>query len=302
MSDFVSIECSICGNDDTQLISKKGQFGLPVNVVICKCCGLSYLNPRWPKEKYMDFYKNEYDRFYRPEILNNKKVKEEGNNPIVERIIENKIFNQPPKNILDIGSGEGKNLKALKTHFNEAELFAIEPSSTSNNLLKNMGANVIGTDVENDWHQNYPEKFDLIIMRHVLEHLMDPINTLRNIRKTLSENGIIYIAVPNNLTPRSHLESHWFRVVHTYYFNKYSLKNTCTKIQLNPILIQEGDKYNRGELFAFANKSKEPLTFSIDEKHFIIQKDVFSRTLKKQNNKFYLFSIKLVKFVKRNFS
>src|ERR1039457_3049382 len=67
---FLKYHCNKERNNNNYLTySKKGQFGLPTNVVICKNCGFSYLNPRWNKERYHTFYTKEYDTYYRPEVI-----------------------------------------------------------------------------------------------------------------------------------------------------------------------------------------------------------------------------------------
>jgi len=66
--DFEIVDCNVCGENNTEQISSKGKFGLPANVVLCKNCGLGYLNPRWNSEAYINFYSNNYDDLYRPDI------------------------------------------------------------------------------------------------------------------------------------------------------------------------------------------------------------------------------------------
>ena len=46
------------------------------------------------------------------------------------------------------------------------------------------------------------KKFDLFFISHVLEHLIDPIQLLKKVRENLSENGTIYINVPNGRSDR----------------------------------------------------------------------------------------------------
>ncbi len=298
MADQETINCNICESNDSYFISDKGQFGLPLHVVICKSCGLSYLNPRWKKEKYMDFYKNDYDKYYRPSILGQDSIDNKNKNPIVQRININKVIESEPMQILDIGSGEGENITAFKGLYKNAAYNAIEPSSRSRELLSNLGVNIIHEDVESDWHLNYQGKFDLVILRHVLEHLMDPVGTLKKIRETLSDRGILYIAVPNNLSPTSNLESHWFRVVHTYYFNVYSLDNICKKADLKILHMQQGDKFNRGEVFLFVKRSTRSLDFKVDTNHFLKQKNIFLQELKYQNNWLYPIVKRMAKKIK----
>ena len=91
-------------------------------------------------------------------------------------------------------------------------------------------------------------------MRHVLEHLLDPVSALQIVKKSLAENGILYIAVPNNMKPSGSLEKHWFRVVHTYYFNSATLRGVVAKSGLETILTREGDDFGPNELFSFIKK------------------------------------------------
>lgn len=42
------------------------------------------------------------------------------------------------------------------------------------------------------------KKFDTIVMGHVLEHVENPVETLKNAKSWLKENGIIFAAVPNS--------------------------------------------------------------------------------------------------------
>ena len=280
MSDTVSVKCNVCEFDDTEHVSDKGQFNLPLSVVICKNCGLTYLNPRWTKEKYLKFYQEDYDKYYRPNMKTDDRVTEAASNPIILRIKERELFRKEAQHILDIGSGEGNNLKALRQVYKKARFYAIEPSPEAQESLKREHVEILHHDVDGDWDTTNKGKFDLIVMRHVLEHMMDPVETLKKIASCLSENGVFYVAVPNCLNPTAELESKWFRTVHTYYFNKYSLANALKKAQLHPIHAIEGDKYERREIFILAKKPDQPLDMHISSDHFMEQQQVFTDRLK----------------------
>lgn len=283
---YETVSCAVCNHDNFLEVSKKGQFNLPVNVVLCKNCGLGYLNPRWDGESYMQFYTNDYDRYYREPIKNdNPEIYLQ--NPIIRRFQQYGYSRKTVNTILDIGSGEGENIRDLGRYYSSNNLYAIEPSPAAQTCLRNLGVNVIGRDVNDNWESNYQMKFDLIILRHVLEHFLHPLEILKKINSILSQNGMVYIAVPNNLKPNSNLENHWFRTVHTYYYNKYSLFNLLALANLKIEIMVEGDKFSSGEIYLMAKKVNTPLSPNISHEHYEIQKNLFESQLKKDKNLFF---------------
>ena len=99
-------------------------------------------------------------------------------------------FNTSSKNILDVGAGTGDFLKVCKN--NSWNVFGIEPDSGARNIASNK--QII---LQDDLSKITNQKFDVITLWHVLEHvenLQEYISTLNNL---LSDNGRLIIAVPN---------------------------------------------------------------------------------------------------------
>lgn len=73
------------------------------------------------------------------------------------------------------------------------------------------------------------ERFDVIVMNHVLEHIPDPVTALKQLRSLLREEGIIHLAVPNVDAWEAKLQG-WsaFEPYHLYYFNPETLANIAT--------------------------------------------------------------------------
>ena len=98
------------------------------------------------------------------------------------------------KSILEIGAGQGQ-----ATFWFDDEGFlvtSIEPDENNvkliNQKLKNSHC-IVGSAED----FQLKEKFDIVWMSHVLEHLIKPIQFFGNIRKNLKSDGIFFIEVPN---------------------------------------------------------------------------------------------------------
>ena len=251
-NNFEKVNCALCGSDNTIDVTKKGQFGIPTHVSICKNCGLMYLSPRWTNERYTQFYIHEYEKYY-PRVPGVKENEFANIKLIVERIKRHNALSVNPGHVLDIGVGFGESLLYLKRNvYQQAGYSAIEPSKVCVDFLQEQGIQVISNSVDTDWTSPYEKKFDLIIMRHVAEHLLQPVEALKKIASVLSDRGILYLAVPDAYHPVLPLTSYYFRTVHTYYFNEDTIRELMEQAGLSIQVLQDNQK---GELYLIAKRA-----------------------------------------------
>lgn len=292
---FEKVDCVLCGPGETELLLEKGQHGLPAFVTICKKCGLAYLSPRWTKEGYNHFYTKDYDRLYRVSLANSvasasvsPSEKTENKAPVIpafERIKAAGLMPATITNLLDVGSGSGGFINQSRYFFPDVNGFAIEPSANCILLLEKAGIKHLSTDVDSNWNETLNTKFDFINMRHVLEHFMDPVAVLKKMHGILSDNGLLYVAVPDSFHPGLPLIDYFFRAVHTYYFNRHSLEAVAIRAGFSVVLTIEGDRYNRNELVMVLKKgsgvseikNSYPEQISIFKKHLDHEKSFLYR-------------------------
>ena len=98
--------------------------------------------------------------------------------------------------VLDIGAGFGHTLHSLTRRYPGSESFAVEISEPCVHHLMSLGVTVY-TAPAAEVISALKERFDLIILSHVLEHLPDPVGTLAALRRLLLPGGLLYIEVPN---------------------------------------------------------------------------------------------------------
>ena len=119
------------------------------------------------------------------------------------------IPNNKSIKILDIGCGFGQLLLKLKEQ-KYVNVKGIDISKEAHDCCKSQGLDVEKIKDIPNYCKKTKDKYDLIIMNHILEHIEkeEIIQNLTAIRKyLLSERGEIYIIVPN---AQSNTGSYWF--------------------------------------------------------------------------------------------
>lgn len=233
---FEPVECLLCGPSRTRLIAEVGQFGWPTFVSICTNCGLVFLNPRWTKADYDRFYASEYDQFYRFDDQEAAAKEQRKARVVWQRLHEHTAGKF--RSALDIGCGLGWGLDYLRGQVPGLAIAGIEPSDyCAEHFTNQLGGELIARDVDADWQEANRGRFDLIVFRHVLEHLLDPIEVLKKVNQALSPQGVVYIAVPDMMHPDGSLANFWYRCVHTYYYSEVTLSRIAAIAGLEPLVI-----------------------------------------------------------------
>jgi len=180
--------------DNTKRLLIKDYF----NIVRCKNCGLIYVNPRPAAEELINFYSSKSDRDKSYQKINGdrkniEKLKNRLN--IIEKFSENR------GKILDIGCSTGLFLKIArdvdwKVYGNDVDEDKIKYAK------ENYGLDVQCRELmETKFPHDY---FDVVTLFDSLEHMTEPLNTLKEISRILNQNGILLLSTPNigGLLPR----------------------------------------------------------------------------------------------------
>ena len=99
-------------------------------------------------------------------------------------------FSQTSKTILDVGAGTGEFLKVCQD--NSWEVFGTEPDLDARKIAKNKGINL-----QENLSKINSQKFDIITLWHVLEHVENLQEYIKSLKELLKVDGKIIIAVPN---------------------------------------------------------------------------------------------------------
>lgn len=150
------------------------------------------------------------------------------------RLIE-KLYKNKQLNVLDIGCGTGDFLKhgLLSDHL----VVGVEPNEDARKL-----AIAKGLQVHEDFTQIVYEKYDVITLWHVLEHVPDYENYLLEIKKMLKKDGMLIIAVPNfksyDAIYYKEFWAAWDVPRHLWHFSSYSIQQIAKKFQYELLAIK----------------------------------------------------------------
>ena len=92
--------------------------------------------------------------------------------------------------VLDFGCGNGAFINKLKC-YGSANVYAYDFDEKALKVAEKEGANIIRT-------LDGSEKFDVIFLNHVIEHIAQPLNLIKILKDKLNPDGVIYIVTPNN--------------------------------------------------------------------------------------------------------
>ena len=274
---FEKILCLNCGSANHKILFTNDRYGLNIKMVLCKKCGFMFLNPRMTQNSADFFYNSDV---YRNVLHHTEFDKEttadweefEKNPQKLSFDIINSL-NLKYHSVCDIGAGNGFNLKLFELAGKDA--LGYEPSEFLSNFSKTKGINCI-----NGFIDDVKGEYDLVIIIHVLEHLLNPIDALKKLRKHIKK--YLFIEVPGSITKFQSIH-----MAHNFYFSLNTLSHIVTKCGFKRIYID----YKRGHVndmvYALFEKSDKKEIYQYN----------YAYEVKKYTRIYYKYCIKI--FIKR---
>ena len=183
-----------------------------INIFQCVACGLVQNPADFDHEKY---YKNyEYSSGYSVFVRDFMKLYSES---LVASFID--INKRPPSSILEIGSGDGVQLKCFE-NLGQVELLGVEPSeflariAIESNIPTHIGL------FDKTSPQILGRKVDICLSSFTLDHVRSPVEYLQGAHKLLNENGILAFEIHDLDKIISRSEYCLFEHEHTIYMDR----------------------------------------------------------------------------------
>ena len=194
----------------------------PFFVVKCRNCDLVYTDPRPTPEAIGSWYPDDYAPF---EGMFEKSLVDRVKDRLVARDIRGMRVYRDRNMVLEVGCGNGDFLAALRD--DGWFVGGIDMSEQAAEIAKRKhGLTISQGSLLNTHYHN--DMLDMIIMKHVLEHVHDPMANLKEAFRILRPGGVLFIWVPNFGSIEDKIFGrYWYMFnipLHLYHFSQETLK------------------------------------------------------------------------------
>jgi 2-polyprenyl-3-methyl-5-hydroxy-6-metoxy-1,4-benzoquinol methylase len=212
--------CPVCGGDKLRRIltapdheSHSGEYGIDE----CAGCGIAFTNPRPLEQELPKLYEQRSSADFAKMSGFAQRLRGFAIDRYLARQLGKWIAGDTrPIAILDYGCGDGALVSGLlrlsrrlrrPLHVTAVDFHEVAPPA-----LADTGSTV-SYQVNAAWHRN-PGHYDVIFLRHVLEHHPQPLRLLSDLARALRPGGKLFVEVPNR-------RSAWARIFGSHYFAYY---------------------------------------------------------------------------------
>jgi len=240
---LVNNGCSLCESNSFTLVSEGDRYGFDLKKQFCNQCGLIQTYPAVSREFHEEFYSYHYRPLYlKSETVNYEDVIKEQNDKAQKYLdyffnngLAEKLANL---SIIEIGCSSGGTISALKTSAKSVQGcdLDVEAIKFAHDNLK--------LDVEVAMYpSSLPLGPRLFILSHVLEHVFNPLETLKEIRVLMNTGDYLFVAVPglNGVYDGDYKHDlrRYFHIAHVTDFTSTTLTNVANYAGFKSINIDE---------------------------------------------------------------
>lgn len=231
--------CPLCGSQwggSLQTVARaadvSGLIGRELEIKRCSC-GLSFTSPIPTEDTSGALYQGRDSSNFDSD---GGGVVAVAKNYLARRFLRH-VAHSGCRSILDYSTGNGRYANAAAQVFPEATVVASDIMDTAPSGLAQSV-----TYLTNERVGSSGQHFDFIILRHVLEHSYNPSELLRTLAALLSDQGVLYVEVPNlNCSWRSLAGAHWpgfYAPYHVWQFTGDSLSRAVATAGLSGSVAQ----------------------------------------------------------------
>ena len=185
LNERVQVRCAICSSDSDSTVLFVSGF----RIARCSNCDFIFVNPRPTEQSLSTTYSHHRGDVFDSLGESFEPIEREG--PILLKVVRRIQKYVQRGKLLEVGCGRGDLLAIAQSHgfsVTGCDMFCgkipvLEGATFHDGTLK---------------QAQFPaDHFDVVVIRNVLEHLFDPNEEIKEIRRVLKPKGHLYIKVPN---------------------------------------------------------------------------------------------------------
>lgn len=217
-----NVEVCLCDSRDFDTFSERERYGMRMQTVICKNCGLLIQSPRLTEESLNQLYNNEYRLLYSPAHAKDPSLLFQAEEKLGQNILS--YLKSSVKTglktglVLDIGCGAGGALEPFRKIG-----WTVQGCELDQNLANYGNQNGIPISAKIIDSEGYKKSsFDVVLLNDILEHQRHPDIFLKRIYELLKPNCYIYVQFPGirNLRKNSYPDIlRDLQLAHTFYWD-----------------------------------------------------------------------------------
>lgn len=205
--------CILCGTEEQHDAKGSSWHGVAFSYCICPGCGLKYMRPRPTVASYVRFYQDDYwqQNLAGAGYASNEDFADSSRDQLEHRMPKyRKAYESVRANLaelellhsrcsfLEVGCAFGFTPEWLKRDYG-CRVFGVEPSSTAVERCEAAGVPIIARTGEDLASEELvtDERFDVILFRHALDPIVDPVRVLAGVRRYLKDDGVLLIHCVN---------------------------------------------------------------------------------------------------------
>jgi len=229
--EFTSVtfdSCMICGGNEFEVVKQHRLSMIDVEnalvtFAVCKSCGHVCQNPL-PSPAMIESYYTQASNYFISGDIEAEKAKPPTSTMI--RMVELARRHKPERGTAyEIGCGAGQNLYQLGR--DGWQLFGCEPSPSVAEQARHLTGGAIDTGFASDCLDG-TDRYDLITIMHVLEHVYDPRALVDLAYNSLADDGLLIVEVPCTRQAQR-MCGNWFALEHLSYFSAEILQRLLEK-------------------------------------------------------------------------
>ena len=205
------------------------------DVVSCSGCGFAFADGI-PSQSWFDNYYRTLSKYEDPHVSGAVNVQDEWYKTTAELL--SGFIPTSDSSVLDVGCATGGQLRALSA-LGFQRVSGLDPSPVCARLVASLHG--IPAETGSIFDNSLTERYDVVIIQAVLEHVVDLEQALQCLAARVSDGGLLYIHVPDATRFGEHFLVPYqeFSMEHVNYFSPVSLTNLLAAAGFQPVYLDQ---------------------------------------------------------------